>query len=142
MQMNADFWISLIGLAFNGLAWFLLEDVSGMARFFPVCVIALLSLAFLILLFRSLRRKERTPITPDVQEICLVVLSFLYLLGITRWGYVISTFTFMGIAILMLGDRKIHWVLLTSAGVALVLYLLFSRVLLVPLPGLNPGGWF
>ena len=140
--MNADFWISLIGLAFNGLAWFLLEDVSGMASFFPVCVIALLSLAFLILLFRSLRRKERTAITPDVQEICLVALSFLYLLGITRWGYVISTFTFMGIAILMLGYRKIHWVLLTSAGVALVLYFLFSRVLLVPLPGLNPGGWF
>jgi len=65
----------------------------------------------------------------------LVGLLVIYAGTFDRLGFYLSSGIFLPLAMLLLGARKPLTIILTTAGVLLFVYLVFVRLLEVPLPG-------
>jgi len=88
------------------------------------------------LLIRTLRNKDHIEKQKGNVNQVLFFIAFLavYLIAIIFLGYFISTFAFLFLGMYILGYKKIWKMLLISAIWIFISYLLFYRLLYVPLP--------
>ena len=103
-------------------------------------VIILCSLGNLVVLYRHSRpgMPEETPETFEpvnaLKMILVLVASGLYIWLMPLTGYLIATMCMLFLLIVIQGDVSLKMNILVSCGFALVLYLLFSKVLHILLP--------
>jgi len=64
----------------------------------------------------------------------LFILLLIYAVALSYLGFYLSSALFLPLAMLLLGARKALSIVLTSAGVLLFVYLVFAKLLEVPLP--------
>ncbi|MBW1645233.1 MAG: tripartite tricarboxylate transporter TctB family protein [Deltaproteobacteria bacterium] len=64
----------------------------------------------------------------------LFILLVVYSASLTRAGFYLASAVFLPLAMLLLGARKPLTIVLTTGGVLLFIYLVFARLLAVPLP--------
>ena len=70
----------------------------------------------------------RTPVTP------FVILMIIYVPSVSLLGYYVSTFVFIVIAMVLLGERRPGRVAGIAEGWLVFSYVVFARLLFVPLP--------
>ncbi|MDN5347626.1 MAG: putative tricarboxylic transport rane protein [Clostridia bacterium] len=110
------------------------------ATFFPYVISIGLFIAGFILVGLPVYRNKIDPIVlgskPGDILILLIFLAliFLYFYGIKILGYLIGTFSYLLISMFLLKVQNKLYALLLSAGVTLVIYLIFRGFLKVPLP--------
>ena len=95
----------------------------------------------LLLLVKTLRNKDGVEQAGPRVDIVLTFIGFLvvYLLVMNYIGYFLSTFIFMITGMIYLGYKNIKVMLITSATWIVFLYIIFYKILFVPLP---LGKWF
>jgi hypothetical protein len=95
----------------------------------------------LLLLVKTLRNKEGVEDAGPRVDIVLTFIGFLvvYLLVMNYIGYFLSTFIFMITGMIYLGYKNIKVMLITSATWNVFSYIIFYKILFVPLP---LGKWF
>ena len=64
----------------------------------------------------------------------LFILLLLYSISLSYLGFYLASAVFLPLAMLLLGAKKLLSICLTSAGVLLFVYLIFAKLLEVPLP--------
>jgi len=101
--------------------------------------VALGSLCALELLFWVQRRPKVQPVVLTIAAAPLrfwglLILLILYAVALTPLGFYVSSAIFLPMAMLLLGARKPLSIILTSGGVLLFVYLVFAKLLAVPLP--------
>lgn len=138
--INSDRWCAVGGLAFCGLVYGLLLDVDKTVRTFPLSVVSILFLCFAVLLWKSCNPTANKEIVwIDFQAVGVVVFAALYLFCLPHLGYTLCTGIFCLATALMLGFKRYLAAFLVSIGFAVGVYLLFFRILNVPLPRLGIG---
>lgn len=103
--------------------------------------LGLLCLYELFVFIRN-RQRENRKNDPEKMELAASPLRFWGLLGLLalyaatfdKMGFYLSSALFLPLTMLLLGARKPLTILLTTAGVLLFVYLVFARLLEVPLP--------
>ena len=104
-------------------------------RTFPTVLGVVLLVCGAILLCRPQRRKaaviERKLFVPVM---LLAGLLVAYALSLAWLGYPLATFLFMIIAARMMGERSLAWSLPIAVGFSVGIYLVFMRLLMIPLP--------
>jgi putative tricarboxylic transport membrane protein len=108
----------------------------------PRGVATFLLITALLLLYRALKGRalelEKKLEGADLQRVAgAAVLTFGYLFVVERIGFFITTFSYMLLFALVLGERRWFHLLLFAVLVPVVAYTLFSTTLHVPLP----RGW-
>ena len=95
----------------------------------------------LLLLVKTLRNKDDVEQAGPRVDIVLTFIGFLvvYLLVMNYIGYFLSTFIFMITGMIYLGYKNIKVMLITSATWIVFSYIIFYKILFVPLP---LGKWF
>jgi hypothetical protein len=95
----------------------------------------------LLLLVKTLRNKDGVEQAGPRVDIVLTFIGFLvvYLLVMNYIGYFLSTFIFMITGMIYLGYKNIKVMLITSATWIVFSYIIFYKILFVPLP---LGKWF
>ena len=95
----------------------------------------------LLLLVKTLRNKEGVEHAGPRVDIVLTFIGFLvvYLLVMNYVGYFLSTFIFMITGMIYLGYKNIKVMLITSGTWIVFSYIIFYKILFVPLP---LGKWF
>ena len=95
----------------------------------------------LLLLVKTLRNKDGVEEAGTRVDIVLTFIGFLvvYLLVMNYIGYFLSTFIFMITGMIYLGYKNIKVMLITSATWIVFSYIIFYKILFVPLP---LGKWF
>jgi len=95
----------------------------------------------LLLLVKTLRNKEGVEQAGPRVDIVLTFIGFLvvYLLVMNYVGYFLSTFIFMITGMIYLGYKNIKVMLITSGTWIVFSYIIFYKILFVPLP---LGKWF
>ena len=104
-------------------------------RTFPTVLGVVLLVCGGILLCRPQRREaavmERKLFVPVM---LLAGLLVAYALSLAWLGYPQATFLFMIIAARMMGERSLAWSLPIAGGFSVGIYLVFTRLLMIPLP--------
>jgi putative tricarboxylic transport membrane protein len=104
-------------------------------RTFPTVLGVVLLVCGAILLCRPQRRKaaviERKLFVPVM---LLAGLLVAYALSLAWLGYPLATILFMIIAARMMGERSLAWSLPIAVGFSVGIYLVFMRLLMIPLP--------
>ena len=104
-------------------------------RTFPTVLGVVLLVCGAILLCRPQRRKaaviERKLFVPVM---LLAGLLVAYALSLAWLGYPLATILFMIIAARMMGERSLAWSLPIAVGFSVGIYLVFTRLLMIPLP--------
>jgi putative tricarboxylic transport membrane protein len=101
--------------------------------------VALGSLCALELLFWVQKLSKEQPVVLTIAAAPLrfwglLILLILYAVALTPFGFYLSSAIFLPVAMLLLGARKPLSIVLTSGGVLLFVYLVFYKLLAVPLP--------
>ncbi|BAS26245.1 tripartite tricarboxylate transporter TctB family protein [Limnochorda pilosa] len=133
-----------IPVAFLGLGVYALVAASGLPEQpaqFPKVFAALLILLSLPSAVLAARRSgvrcagasETTREGPR-QRVRLVVLSLLYSISITQFGFYLSSLVWLPIMFISLGYRRYRTLLLVAAVTCAVLYAMFGMILAVPTP--------
>ena len=142
--VNTDFITGVVGLAITALFWFARGNIGMLSAVFPNAIL-LFALAFsLALLVKGFVRPEMIALFTGerLDRIAVVgVLLFAWVFGIRYLGFVVSsTLAFLLITLFMARmSREVKpanvalWLGIIMVEVV-VLYLVFSRVLFVPLP--------
>lgn len=139
MLVNVDFWLAASGLGLSGITYWIARDYPEGAGFFPIRTAILLGVACACLLAKSLKEKHMERLNADWQAVGVVLFSGAYLWSLTCWGYILSTTLFFFCTTLMLGFRRYILTTLVSIGFSMGVYLLFTRLLSVPLPRMTGG---
>ncbi|HHJ53343.1 MAG TPA: hypothetical protein ENJ89_09135 [Caldithrix abyssi] len=96
------------------------------------------------LIIRSVRNGQQTekvePSAHLLKSVLLMVLMAVYLITMPWLGYYLATFLFLAAGMYLLSYRKHVLIWLTSAGFVAFSYLVFWKVLQVPLP-VGAWGW-
>ena len=138
--INSDRWCAVGGLAFCGIVYGLLLDVDKVVRTFPLSVTGIIFICFAVLLWKSFQPSaKKETVWFDFQAAGVVVFAGVYLFLMPHLGYTLCTGAFCLATTLMLGFKRYVAAVLVSAGFASGMYLLFFRVLGVPLPHLGIG---
>nr|WP_239565421.1 tripartite tricarboxylate transporter TctB family protein [Brevibacillus fulvus] len=113
-------------------------DTDVGAGFFPKMIASVLILLSLVMIFSSFRRQPgnepETGAIPWSKTILGFILTFLYLALVYFGGFYISTPLFMICFIWLFGYRKTIPAVAVTVVVTLFVYLVFEKVLQVPLP--------
>ncbi|MDR1731286.1 MAG: tripartite tricarboxylate transporter TctB family protein [Synergistaceae bacterium] len=141
-----EIWIgeSLLAFAFSvcgALFWMAASSFGSLTdRIGPAHFPKLLALSLILLgginLFRAIRRrkKDKTKFSIDLQLLRGIILSAAYIFLIPAGGYFIVTPIFSICLLLSLGYRNPLKVALVTMGFTIVAYVLFYKILSVPLP--------
>ncbi len=111
----------------------------------PVCAVLLFQ-AFCSLTAEGDQDKRPTATTAAISLIHTPVARFIVLMTIyvpCVWllGYFVSTFLFLVVAMMLLGERRVGRVTGIATGWLVFSYIVFARVLFVPLPVGNLMEW-
>jgi hypothetical protein len=146
--------IGLLLIIFGLLLYFLLipqfvEQYAGIhgaksGRYFPYVLSFLTVLCGSIMLAFDLVEKKVAGKAPkaapgldlfSIQSAAgIVVLSLVYVFMISRVGYLLSTMIVLPVAMWMFGYRKVKTIVIVSVVSPLVIYLIFVKMMAVPLP--------
>jgi len=144
---NTDIIAGLLGVGITAVFWFSLEDISRLSIIFPkamVMIMALISVGLLVSAFVSPSRHQIFAAGDHRRVVVTGITLFTWIIAISWVGFYVSSvaaFSFMAYY-LALARRRVTlrqfavWVLIIAAEVAFF-YLIFTRLLYVPLP----KGW-
>lgn len=146
-SVNSDLIAGLAGLAITAVFWFSLEDISRLSIIFPKAMVGIMALISSGLLVKGFISPERRPIfgTGDHRRVVVVGISlFVWIIAISWVGFYVSSVAIISFLVyyLALARRRVSlarfgmWVLIIACEVA-IFYLIFTRLLYVPLP----QGW-
>ena len=138
--MTLGRWVALLFLAvsigYGALAWRLEDDFPGVGaeftpRTYPLVLAAIGALLALLLLRSEARPEARQPREQLAWARLgwLAALMVLYTLGIQGLGLWLSTVLFLIAGFLLLGERRLRWLLPVATGVAAAFHLLATRLL-------------
>ena len=142
--VNSDLLSGAVGLAITALFYFARGNVGMLSAVFPNAILLFMLLFSAMLLVKGFVRPEMLELFEGerLDRIAVVgVILFAWVLGMLYLGFIVSSvLAFLLITLFM--ARMTRTVSVVDAGVWLgvivvevvVLYLLFSRVLFVPLP--------
>lgn len=105
--------------------------------FVPMLLAALLALLGLLLLVQDARAGARveTSRRPGWGQATVVVgLMALYILAMTRVGFVLATPPYVALAVWQCGGRSLRLIVGTALGLTLAVWVLLARLFGVPLP--------
>ena len=143
-NVNTDLIAGLVGLAITALFWFSLEDVSRLSIIFPKAMVGIMALVSVGLLAKGVVAPERGNLfaTGDQRRVVVTGITlFAWVVAISWIGFYVSSVAAIAFLAyyLALARRRVSllqfggWVLIIAAEVA-VFYLIFNRLLYVPLP--------
>jgi hypothetical protein len=142
---NSDLWAGCIGLALSVAFWFSIDDeIMHLSIMFPKAMIAIMALISILLLIKGILRAERQDLFNVGSNKRVLVIALLFF----AWGGAINYLGFFVSSVLAilaqawylaLARRKVTlatlalW-LAVAAGEVAFFYLIFTRLLHVPLP--------
>ena len=142
---NSDLWAGCIGLALSVAFWFSIdEEIMRLSIMFPKAMIAIMALISILLLIKGILKAERQDlfnVGSNRRVLITALLFFVWGVSISYLGFFVSSV----LAILAqawylaLARRKVTvltlalW-LVVAAGEVAFFYLIFTRLLHVPLP--------
>ena len=115
------------------------EATIGSPTLIPRGVAACVLFAALILLYRALKGRS-LPLEgrlkgKDLYRVsAVVILTGGYVFFVERLGFMGTTFLYMSLFTLVLGERRWHRLVLFAAIVPIAAYMIFNTILNVPLP--------
>lgn len=132
--------ILTIGLIILEALYFcMIKSLPEKAAKYPLFVLALLIILTIVLGIKSFTtkiEKEKSEIFQGFQEkqfIFIVVLSAIYIFGIEKIGFFISSFVYL--IVIMVGLKSnIKWAVISSIVFCLLIYSIFVVFLKVPVP--------
>jgi putative tricarboxylic transport membrane protein len=148
-----DSYFALILLLISGLAFLETLSYPTQSAYFPRIIIAILAFFSAALFAKSfiLSRKQQATGAPAqegtvqalpslqqaevVRKVLMMIfctMAYLVLIGVI--GYYVSSIVYLPVMMWLLGVRKIRTIVLSSGGIILLVYLVFSTFLRVPLP--------
>ena len=139
MKVNQDLIFGIFIVSASLALYSVTLNFPDVPAFFPQKILILTGVLGSILAVGSLRKKEQTVIKVPLKPFIVVMLSFFYVFSIGKVGYMASTALYAFLVMLILGYRKPLAIVTISFGTALVIFLLFTKVLAVPLPKLGSG---
>ncbi|MEE4263325.1 MAG: tripartite tricarboxylate transporter TctB family protein [Desulfobacteraceae bacterium] len=143
-EVNTDIIAGVIGMILTAVFFFGLEDVSWMSIIFPETIVYLIALISGLLILKGFVNPSRRPIFnvgSNTRWIVTGILFFLWVLVMPVIGFFVSTVVFMTAIVAYLASARmpltimkfIVWVPIVIAEVTFF-YLIFTKVLYVPLP--------
>jgi hypothetical protein len=143
-EVNTDITGGIIGILLTAVFFFALEDISWMSIIFPKTIVYLLALISGLLIFKGFLKPSRRQIFntgSNTRWIVTGILFFLWVLVMPVFGFFVSTVVFMTAIVAYLAHARmpltigklIVWVPIVIAEVTFF-YLIFTKVLYVPLP--------
>ena len=142
---NSDLWAGCIGLALSVAFWFSIdEEIMRLSIMFPKAMIAIMALISILLLIKGIIKAERQDLFGVGSNRRVIITALLFFV----WGAAISYLGFFVTSVLAilaqawylaLARRKVTlpalalW-LVIAAGEVAFFYLIFTRLLHVPLP--------
>lgn len=143
-MINTDFITGIVGLVITTLFWFARGDIEMLSAVFPNAILLFMLIFCVALLIKGFIRPERLALFEGerLDRIAVVgALLFAWVLGMRYLGFIVSsTLAFLLITLYLARlNRKVS---VANAGLWLgvilvevvTLYLIFSRILFVPLP--------
>ena len=142
--VNTDVIGAIIGFALTALFWFNLGNVGMLSAIFPKAIMYLMTGASAVMLIKGFLRPDVfAPFKGEnLSRIAVVALIlFAWVFGMRLLGFIVSSILAFILLTLFLGNLNkqisprnvMIWVAIAVAEV-IVLYLIFTRVLYVPLP--------
>jgi hypothetical protein len=143
-DVNTEITSGVIGLLLTAVFFFALEDISWMSIIFPRTVVYIMAAISGILIVKGLVRPTRDRIFSagsNTRWMVTGVLFFLWVLLMPVLGFFVSTVVFMTAIVGYLAQARMRvtpgkfivWVPVVIAEVTFF-YLIFTKVLYVPLP--------
>jgi hypothetical protein len=147
--MNSDLIGGVLGLALTALFWLSREDWSFWSAVFPNLTLAVLTLLSAALIVKGLVRPEKLPLLADGNRTRIIATALLLLawaFALPRVGTLLSSaVAFYGLTVYLASATRqvtarlaLRWAVVVAVELGL-LYLIFARVLGVPLPR---GIWY
>lgn len=146
---NVDLWAGVV-ITFAGLiaTFYLIPNYVSAGfgyglspRFFPyTCSVAITALGAILVFTRITSSGVTDAMSPlSVKAagrlLLVAVLLAAGLLVMTIWGYLPGAMLMMAAFMVLMGERRPHWIIPTAVGWPIVLWLLFEKLLETPLPG-------
>ena len=143
-EINTNITSGCIGLALTAVFFFGLEDISWMSILFPKTMVYIMGIISVILVVRGFFNPTRDRIFSvgsNTRWLVTGVLFFLWVLLMPVFGFFVSTVVFMTAIVGYLARARMRvtigkflvWVPIVIAEVTFF-YLIFTKVLYVPLP--------
>ncbi len=143
-EINTEIASGVIGLILSAVFFFALEDISWMSILFPKTLVYIMALIAATLVVRGIIKPSRDRVFyegSNVRWIVTGVLFFAWVLFMPVLGFFVSTVVFMTIIVGYLARARTQvtigkfmiWLPIVIAEVTFF-YLIFTKVLYVPLP--------
>lgn len=143
-EVNTEIISGIIGMLLTAVFFFALEDVSWMSIVFPKTIVYIMGCIACILVVIGIVKPSRSPVFNVGSNVRWVVTGILFLawvLFMPVLGFFVSTVVFMTIIVGYLARARTQvtigkfmiWIPIVIAEVT-VFYLIFTKVLYVPLP--------
>ncbi|MEE4242682.1 MAG: tripartite tricarboxylate transporter TctB family protein [Desulfopila sp.] len=143
-EINTEIVSGILGLILTAVFFFGLEDVLWMSLVFPKTIVFIMGIIAVALIIKGAVKPSRSPIFnvgSNVRWIVTGILFFAWVLVIPVFGFFVSTVVFMTIIVAYLAQARTQltpgkfmiWIPVVIGEVTLF-YLIFTRVLYVPLP--------
>lgn len=143
-EVNTEFISGVIGLLLTAVFFFALEDISWMSIVFPKTIVFIMAIIACVLIIIGIVKPTRAKVFhvgSNVRWIVTGILFFAWALFMPVLGFFVSTVVFMTIIVGYLARARMQvtpgkfiiWLPIVIAEVT-VFYLIFTKVLYVPLP--------
>ena len=143
-EINTGITSGIVGLMLTAVFFFALEDISWMSILFPETVVYIMGIISVILVVRGVVRPSRDRIFSvgsNLRWVVTGILFFLWVILMPVLGFFVSTVVFMTAIVGYLARARTRvtmgkfavWVPIVIAEVTFF-YLIFTKVLYVPLP--------
>lgn len=143
-EINTDIVSGILGLILTAVFFFGLEDVLWMSLVFPKTVVFIMGIVAFALVIKGVVKPTRSRIFnvgSNVRWIVTGILFFTWVLVMPLIGFFVSTVVFMTIIVGYLAQARTQltpgkfmiWIPVVIGEVTLF-YLIFTKVLYVPLP--------
>jgi hypothetical protein len=143
-EVNTEIASGVIGLFLTAVFFFALEDISWMSIIFPKTIVYLMAVISGLLVLKGFLKPSRRRIFnvgSNTRWIVTGILFFLWVLVMPVFGFFVSTVVFMTAIVGYLARARmpltlgkfILWMPIVIAEVTFF-YLIFTKVLYVPLP--------
>lgn len=142
--VNADMLSGVVGLIIAAVFWFSIEDISWLSIRFPEYLIAIIVVLSVVLLIKGWLRPARMTVFNDGNNPRIIVTGgslFLWCLAIHHIGFYVSSVLIITFLAWYLAKARREvtlkticlWMLMIAVKVGFF-YLIFTRLLYVPLP--------
>lgn len=143
-EVNSDITVGSIGILLTAVFFFGLEDVSWMSIIFPKTIVYLMAFISGLLVLKGFLKPSRRQIFyvgSNMRWIVTGILFFIWVIVMPVFGFFVSTVVFMTAIVGYLAQARmqltigkfIAWLPVVIAEVTFF-YLIFTKVLYVPLP--------